>query len=74
MDADAWRGSVGDVWSEEWRRTDRSFAGLARYLDATILAAAPAEGTAMDIGCGAGATSLALAEPRPDLTIVGTDI
>lgn len=70
-----WRSRVGDVWAAEWRRTDRSFADLSRHLDAAILAAAPAgPGQALDIGCGAGATSLALATARPDLAVTGIDL
>ena len=73
--ASDWTGSVGDIWAAEWRRTDRSFADLSRHLDAAILAAAP-DGPfrALDIGCGAGCTSLALAEARPDATILGVDL
>lgn len=75
MDAEAWRGAVGDVWAAEWALTDRSFAGLTPHLDAAIRAAAPGAGaTVMDVGCGAGATSLALAAARADLRVVGTDL
>lgn len=70
-----WEGAVGDVWAAEWRRTDRSFAGLSPALDAAILAAAPARsGRAVDLGCGAGETSIALAVARPDLAVTGADI
>lgn len=69
-----WSGRTGDVWADEWQRTDRSFAGLSRQLDAAILAAAPASGTALDIGSGAGGTSIALATARPDLAITGIDL
>ncbi len=70
-----WTGTVGDVWTAEWQRTDRSFADLSRHLDAAILAAAPAGPfSALDIGCGAGGTSLALAEVRPDASILGVDL
>ena len=70
-----WTGSVGDVWAAEWRRTDRSFADLSRHLDAAILAVASDRPfRAFDIGCGAGGTSLALAEARPDATILGVDL
>ncbi|RYD49776.1 MAG: class I SAM-dependent methyltransferase [Sphingomonadales bacterium] len=69
-----WTGRVGDAWAEEWRRTDRSFANLSLQLDAAILAAAPASGTAIDIGSGAGGTSLALAAARPQLRITGVDL
>lgn len=69
-----WQSVVGDAWSQEWRRTDRSFAGLDPALDAAITAAAPATGQALDIGSGAGRTSLALAAARPDLAITGIDL
>lgn len=69
-----WAGPVGDAWADEWRRTDLSFAGLSPHLDAAILAASPERGVAVDIGCGAGGTSIALASARPDLTIVGIDL
>ncbi len=72
--ASDWQTRVGDVWAEEWRRTDRSFADLARHLDAAIAAVAPATGRAADLGSGAGATSLALARARPDLAIHGIDL
>lgn len=70
-----WAGAVGDTWAREWRRTDRSFADLSRHLDAAILAAAPAGPfRALDIGCGAGGTILALSTARPDATIIGVDL
>ncbi|MGK6355150.1 class I SAM-dependent methyltransferase [Sphingomonas sp. DT-207] len=69
-----WTGRVGDVWADEWRRTDRSLAGLAQHLDAAILAVAPRQGSAIDIGCGAGGTSIALATARPELSITGVDL
>lgn len=70
-----WSGRVGATWAELWRRTDRSFGALAEALDAAIAARAP-QGPfrAIDIGCGAGATSIALAAARPDATIIGIDI
>lgn len=69
-----WTGPVGDRWSAEWRRTDRSFAGLAPLLDAAIIAVAPGAGTAIDLGCGAGATALAVAHARPGLHVTGIDL
>lgn len=74
MDASEWSGRMGDVWSQEWRRTDRSFAGVSAALDAAILDLAPERGTALDIGCGAGGTSLALAAARPGLSVTGVDL
>jgi SAM-dependent methyltransferase len=70
-----WAGSVGDAWASEWRRTDRSFAALSVHLDALVQdAATPMVATAVDIGCGAGATSIALAAARPTLRLTGIDL
>ncbi|MGN6268317.1 MAG: class I SAM-dependent methyltransferase [Sphingomonas sp.] len=73
-EAHDWAGRVGDTWAAEWQRTDRSFGDLATRLNAAILAAAPETGRALDIGCGAGATSLALAVARPRLQVTGADL
>ena len=67
---------MGDVWAAEWQRTDRSFASLAPDLNAAAIAAvagidAP---VIVDIGCGAGATSLALAAALPAAHLYGVDI
>ncbi len=69
-----WRTRVGDVWASEWRRTDRSFSGLSTILDAAIRDAAQGADTALDIGCGAGGTSLSLAVACPDMDITGVDL
>ena len=69
-----WSGAVGDAWAQEWPRTDRMFADLATRLDAAILDVAPTAGRALDIGCGAGTTSLALAAARPALAVTGIDV
>lgn len=76
-DASEWTGRVGDAWAEQWRRTDAGFADLAGHLDSAIRRAAPATpttGVAIDIGCGAGTTSISLATARPDLGITGVDL
>jgi SAM-dependent methyltransferase len=76
MDASEWTGKVGSVWAREWARTDRSFSELAPLLHEQVLAALPA-GKAVrlvDIGCGAGHTSISIAKARPDADIVGIDI
>lgn len=69
-----WQGRVGDAWAREWQRTDRSFADLTRQLNAAILTAAPQTGTAIDLGCGAGETAIALASARPGLDVTGVDL
>jgi len=69
-----WAGRVGDTWADEWRRTDLSFANLSPRLNAAILDAAPQTGIAVDIGCGAGGTAIALAAARPALNVLGIDL
>jgi SAM-dependent methyltransferase len=67
-----WEGRVGRKWAEEWRRTDRSFAGLTDRLLGRASARPIAR--ALDIGCGAGELSLALARGHPGAEVVGVDI
>lgn len=75
MNREDWQGAVGGIWAEEAARTDRSFDGLTPALNAAILAAAPAGPiAALDIGCGAGITSIAFADARPDARVTGIDI
>ena len=70
-----WATTSGDVWAERWPELDRGQAGVAERLDPAILAAArPGPFRALDIGCGAGSTSLALATARPDATIIACDL
>ncbi len=70
-----WTGRIGDVWAEEWCRTDRSFTNLTPHLNAAILAAAASQTRKLiDIGCGAGATSLATAQALPSAQITGVDL
>lgn len=67
-----WEGRVGRSWATEWRRTDRSLAALAARLVDTAGEAPFAK--ALDIGCGAGEVSLALARSRPSAKVVGIDL
>ena len=70
-----WTGGVGDVWAREWRRTDRSFAGLSPHLNAAILAVERSDHPRIvDVGCGAGGTSLALAASLDSRCITGIDL
>lgn len=76
MDSFEWTGRVGDVWAEEWRRTDRSLEPV----NAALVAAAAArlgdatEPRILDIGCGAGTTSLSLADRLPAASVTGIDL
>lgn len=69
-----WRGRVGDVWAQEHARTERAFAAIATALNAVIAAVAPDGGTAVDLGCGVGGTTRALATARPGLRVTGIDL
>lgn len=73
-DASEWRGRVGDAWAEEWRRTDRSLAPVQAALLDALLPRLAAGAAVLDVGCGAGSTSLALADARPDARITGLDL
>lgn len=67
-----WQGRVGDSWAKEWSRTDRSFSALTDRL--LGLASAGGFNRALDVGCGAGEVSLALARGHPDARVHGLDI
>jgi SAM-dependent methyltransferase len=71
-DANEWRGRVGEGWAAQWRRTDRSFGPLTEHL--LKRSREFAFGAVLDIGCGAGELSLALARGRPHVTVTGVDI
>lgn len=74
-DAAAWVGPVGDVWAQEWRRTDRSFAGLSTHLNHAIAQALPRGGARVaDIGCGAGGTAIVTASLGGHVDVTGFDL
>jgi len=67
-----WEGRTGESWAAEWRRTDRSFSGvterlLAKTRDFRF-------DNVLDVGCGAGELSLAIARGRAGARVVGVDI
>lgn len=71
-DKTEWQGRVGQAWAAEWRRTDRSFTGLTDVLLGQ--ASTTQFRRALDIGCGAGEVSLALARGHAGAEVVGIDI
>ena len=73
--APEWATASGDAWAERWREVDEALGDLAPKLHSAILAAAPEGGfRALDIGCGAGSTTLALAQDRSDASIIACDL
>ena len=72
MDKSEWQGGQGKTWAEEWRRTDRSFAAVTEKLLECTRGADFSR--VLDIGCGAGELSLAIARRRPDASVLGVDI
>ena len=71
-DRSEWEGRVGRVWAEEWRRTDRSFSAVTDRLLASVRATGAH--AVLDVGCGAGELSLAIARSHPDAQVIGVDI
>lgn len=68
-----WNGNSGERWVANQERLDRM---LAAYGDAAVAAAAPRPGEqVLDIGCGAGVTTLDIARlVHPDGFVLGVDI
>jgi SAM-dependent methyltransferase len=67
-----WKGRVGQNWARDYTRTDRSFAGLTTVLVDRVRAMSP--GCLLDIGCGAGETSIAIGRACAKADILGIDL
>jgi len=67
-----WQGDVGRTWAESYTLTDRAFGGLTQHLLEQIDRLGGS--AVLDIGCGAGELSLAIARQRPQARVVGVDI
>lgn len=67
-----WQDATGKVWARSFDRTDRAFAGLTQIM-LERLSSMPGEAI-LDIGCGAGELSIALATARPHARITGIDV
>lgn len=73
--APEWAAKSGAAWSERWQDIDRALSGLAVVLDRAITESAPKRPfRALDVGCGAGSTSLALSKARLDASIIACDL
>lgn len=67
-----WQDATGKAWAQLYKVTDRAFAGLTQQL-LERLTALPGDAI-LDVGCGAGELSLALARARPHAEVQGVDI
>lgn len=67
-----WQAQVGRSWAKSYTLTDRSFSGLTQHLLERI--AERAGISVLDVGCGAGELSLAVARQRPQSRVLGLDI
>lgn len=65
-----WQDAVGRGWAAMWRKTDRAFGALTQRLLGAV-EQTPGD-TVLDIGCGAGELSLALAGTRK--RVIGLDV
>ena len=72
MTRSEWEGDTGDAWAAHWRRTDRSFGALTDHLLSRTRGVG--SGRVLDIGCGAGELSLAIARSNPRANVLGVDI
>lgn len=68
-----WNGQTGRKWAEDQVQMDRMMQAMT---DTVVAAAVPQAGeSVIDVGCGAGATSLAFADAvGPDGSVLGVDI
>jgi SAM-dependent methyltransferase len=70
-----WATASGDIWAKRWRDTDAGLAGLNPHLVSAIVASAPTGSfRALDVGCGPGSTSIAVAEVCAEAAIIACDI
>ena len=72
--ATEWQGRVGASWAREHARTDRSLAPVNAALVTRAGRVVSSPSQILDIGCGAGATSLALARHFSGAHILGIDL
>ncbi|MFM5924361.1 MAG: class I SAM-dependent methyltransferase [Novosphingobium sp.] len=67
-----WREAVGRSWADNYRLTDRAFSGLTERLLGRIRETGGH--AVLDIGCGAGELSLAVARADHGTQVVGVDV
>jgi ubiquinone/menaquinone biosynthesis C-methylase UbiE len=70
-----WAKASGDAWAKRWTDTDRGLESVHQHLVSAIAAQAPCGPfRALDIGCGPGSTSIAVADACPEASITACDI
>ncbi len=69
-----WQGRVGETWAAEWQRTDRSLAPVQAELLERIGGLEPWAAGILDIGCGAGTTTISAAARFPHAKCLGVDL
>lgn len=67
-----WREAVGRTWADNFRLTDRAFSGLTERLLGRIREAGGH--AVLDVGCGAGELSLAVARGDHGTRVIGVDV
>ena len=67
-----WNGAAGVTWVEAQEPLDRMFAPFEQLLAETVVARGA--GSVLDVGCGTGATTLAIARALNGGNAVGIDI
>lgn len=67
-----WQQQTGKTWAENFVLTDRAFSNLTPAL-LEAFADIPCQ-SILDLGCGAGELSIAVAHSRPLATVIGLDI
>lgn len=67
-----WREGVGRSWADNYRLTDRAFSGLTERLLGRIRETGG--NRVLDVGCGAGELSLAVARADHGAQVVGVDV
>jgi SAM-dependent methyltransferase len=70
-----WITASGDVWARRWRDTDAALEPVSGPLQSAILASFPSRRfRALDIGCGPGSTTLAVADASHEAMVIACDI
>ena len=73
-DAFEWQGKVGETWASEWQRTDRSLAAVQDALLRALGERMTNPQRILDIGCGAGSTTITAAARFPEAGCTGIDL